>query len=361
MKSCTLGYAPNAHGKTCGLMRTFRIVLSGIFLASAVAAPSALRAKAIIWDLGYTLFKPNKQYMVGKLGGWDALCLFFRYGSSCSRIMNDSLFDVLDLAHSDHAGNSSAESCSGTKSVNNVSDNHRGECVERRNDRRDKCRDDRRDDSHRPHDPSGRPLPYLMCDWFAGKRSCREVLEKAASAGELYDNFLDKHHRALTEQTIEWMFDPQSFAQSMVPAPGAVRLLKECVRVKDACGCPEHEMFILSNWDAESFKFLYEKQSNKKRIFNYFKPENIFISGLIGDIKPHPSIFKYVLECSGYKPEDCVFIDDQIDNIIAARALGFQTVHLKNGDYRQARRDLKKLGILPSPALTRQLKNKISH
>ncbi|WP_307859299.1 HAD family hydrolase [Arthrobacter sunyaminii] len=61
-----------------------------------------------------------------------------------------------------------------------------------------------------------------------------------------------------------------------------------------------------------------------------------FFSGPLGMIKPDRRIFAHVLDKLGAAPADVVFIDDNVRNIEAARALGLHTVHFNPGtDLRQ--------------------------
>ena len=47
--------------------------------------------------------------------------------------------------------------------------------------------------------------------------------------------------------------------------------------------------------------------------------------------KPDPAIFEFVLNDSGLKPEETIFIDDFHTNVEAAGKLGLQTIHLVDG------------------------------
>lgn len=68
-----------------------------------------------------------------------------------------------------------------------------------------------------------------------------------------------------------------------------------------------------------------------------------YFSGQLGLTKPDPRIFRHVLADLPAAPGDVVFIDDNEQNIAAARALGLQTVHHGPGtDLRQELLDLRK-------------------
>ena len=58
-------------------------------------------------------------------------------------------------------------------------------------------------------------------------------------------------------------------------------------------------------------------------------------------IKPDPALFKVILERYGLKPEECVFIDDNLPNVEAARNLGINAIHFEK--YSQAKDELENL------------------
>ena len=57
-----------------------------------------------------------------------------------------------------------------------------------------------------------------------------------------------------------------------------------------------------------------------------------------GMIKPDPAIFKRLFDRYDLDPKECVFIDDNADNIRTAGSLGLNTVHFKG--YETAREEL---------------------
>lgn len=46
--------------------------------------------------------------------------------------------------------------------------------------------------------------------------------------------------------------------------------------------------------------------------------------------KPNPAIFRLLLKKMGFKPEECIFVDDHRRNVWTARALGFKAILFKN-------------------------------
>lgn len=57
--------------------------------------------------------------------------------------------------------------------------------------------------------------------------------------------------------------------------------------------------------------------------------------------KPDPRIYQLALAELGVRPEEAVFVDDFIENVEGARAVGMQAIHFKNS--LQARTELKEL------------------
>ena len=115
------------------------------------------------------------------------------------------------------------------------------------------------------------------------------------------------------------------------PVVPVVRLLHA---LKDA-GYP---LYGLSNWPAEKFAQVRPLHP----IFDIF--EDIVISGEVGLVKPDKAIFDLLLQRVGRPAADCLLIDDSEHNILAARALGFQTIHFQSPEQLEA--ELKSRGIL---------------
>ncbi len=67
------------------------------------------------------------------------------------------------------------------------------------------------------------------------------------------------------------------------------------------------------------------------------------VSGEEGVTKPHAEIFRRFLSRAGVAAQDCIFIDDRAENIAAADALGFRTVHFTVPE--NLRMELVRLGV----------------
>ena len=90
----------------------------------------------------------------------------------------------------------------------------------------------------------------------------------------------------------------------------------------------KYELYILSNTSElhtpvfESL-FLQNGGVSMRKLFR-----QTFYSNEIGYHKPDDSSFKFVLEHAGVLAEETLFLDDNIHNIKAAQALGFNAIHI---------------------------------
>lgn len=55
--------------------------------------------------------------------------------------------------------------------------------------------------------------------------------------------------------------------------------------------------------------------------------DEMIISAEVGIMKPDPRIYRLALERLGVAPQEAVFLDDMMENLDAARALGMHTIH----------------------------------
>jgi putative hydrolase of the HAD superfamily len=95
----------------------------------------------------------------------------------------------------------------------------------------------------------------------------------------------------------------------------------------------KYNVYLLSNTNIiHQKKFLYEFEKA-----NGFKFNNLFLKAYysheIGIRKPDAEVFNFILNDSNLQAEESIFVDDSIDNINAAAALGIQTFHIKDYNF----------------------------
>ncbi len=90
-----------------------------------------------------------------------------------------------------------------------------------------------------------------------------------------------------------------------------------------------YRLFLLSNTSSihiEAVNQILEKATGVARLDDLF--EKLFLSYEMGLMKPDPAIYEQVLQEAGLETSETLFLDDNENNIIAARALGIQTCHV---------------------------------
>ncbi|MCD6542966.1 MAG: HAD family phosphatase [Flavobacteriaceae bacterium] len=100
----------------------------------------------------------------------------------------------------------------------------------------------------------------------------------------------------------------------------------------------KYKLYALTNWSHETFHVPLKRYD----FFNNF--EGIVVSGEEKTRKPFLKIYKILLERYHLKPEKCLFIDDNYDNILSAEKLGINGLHYKSAT--QLKEDLNKFGVL---------------
>lgn len=94
-------------------------------------------------------------------------------------------------------------------------------------------------------------------------------------------------------------------------------------------------IYGLSNWSVETFAMIRPKYP----ILDLM--EDMVISGKEKVMKPDAKIYQIAISRFGVKPEESVFIDDNVNNIIGCEAAGIHGIVFK--DAGQLRSDLEKL------------------
>ncbi len=85
-----------------------------------------------------------------------------------------------------------------------------------------------------------------------------------------------------------------------------------------------YHTFGLTNWSEEKFSQVYPLYPFLHTL------EGIVVSGIEHTLKPEPRLYEILLERYNLRAEECVFIDDNPDNIRTAQALGFHAIQCVN-------------------------------
>ncbi len=117
--------------------------------------------------------------------------------------------------------------------------------------------------------------------------------------------------------------------------PGPIEGSLEIVSELAARGVP---LFAITNFGAEFWDGFRPTQP----IFDHFG--DIIVSGVEKLVKPDPAIYALALRRFGLQPGEAIFIDDNLDNVVSARANGFAAHHFEEAQ--SLRIELNDLGLL---------------
>ena len=85
-----------------------------------------------------------------------------------------------------------------------------------------------------------------------------------------------------------------------------------------------YKIYALTNWSAEKWELALELFP----FFNYF--DGVVVSGQEKMRKPYHEIYNLILDKFAINPEKAIFIDDNEENVIAAKALKIHGIHYKS-------------------------------
>lgn len=157
--------------------------------------------------------------------------------------------------------------------------------------------------------------PPIMCNWLQGDADNNAILDLIDQATQNNPAFFhNKQEQTILNNFAHIIFDPELFCST-------VSFIDAGVNCVEWCKEQGFKVYILSNWDTNSFNLIHE------HYFDFFSQfDGIVISGDIKMIKPNPAIYSYLLESYGLDPEETIFVDDQEVNLEAAHSCGMETI-----------------------------------
>lgn len=192
---------------------------------------------------------------------------------------------------------------------------------------------------------NGVVLPQIMVDWICGHKTTEEIRSVIELGLEKHDGYFSTKSQKIAIAAIcEYMFTPEKFFRAFYPVKDTLKLIKKCSIKEDKNG-HKNRIFILTNWDAESFPLLYRTKS-LRHLFR--RADGIVVSGSVHMAKPDPKIFEYLLETFSINPQEelTVFVDDTLANLKTAKTFGIHPVHCKELNIKAVKKEFKNLGVL---------------
>uniref|UniRef100_UPI00404A0AB3 HAD family hydrolase n=1 Tax=Flavobacterium sp. TaxID=239 RepID=UPI00404A0AB3 len=93
----------------------------------------------------------------------------------------------------------------------------------------------------------------------------------------------------------------------------------------------KYRIFLLSNTDAIHIAHFQEMVGEDFYTDFYACFEKVYFSFEIKDRKPNLSCYQHVISDANIEPDETLFVDDKLENILAAQKAGLRTWHLKVG------------------------------
>lgn len=116
------------------------------------------------------------------------------------------------------------------------------------------------------------------------------------------------------------------------PIKGTVDILTKLIKSNN------FNVVALTNWSAETFPVALERYE----FLHWF--DGIVVSGVEKCKKPEEKIYNILLSRFDFSPFECLFIDDNKRNILAAEKLGIKGIHFLSPD--QLHKDLANFNII---------------
>ncbi len=175
-----------------------------------------------------------------------------------------------------------------------------------------------------PQDPEGMErflAEICTSEWNAGQDAGRSWAEATA--------LLKAEHPAEAERIDAYHLRWEETLGG--PIEGTVEILREL----KAAGRP---LYGLTNWSHETFPI------GRARFDFLAWFDGIVVSGEERLLKPDPRIYRVLMERYGLRPEELVYVDDNVRNAEAATALGLHGIHFTGPD--ALRGELAALGLV---------------
>ncbi|MBW4890339.1 HAD family phosphatase [Mucilaginibacter sp. HMF5004] len=88
----------------------------------------------------------------------------------------------------------------------------------------------------------------------------------------------------------------------------------------------KYKLYALTNWSVETWPIALAKYD----FLNWF--DGIVVSGHEGIRKPAPEFYQLLLDRYNINPAEALFIDDNLRNVLAAEALGIESIHFTTAE-----------------------------
>lgn len=166
-------------------------------------------------------------------------------------------------------------------------------------------------------------LPYFGGDeaqyWYFWRHVCNPELRNRIDAGEDQQQCINSQKALFPDYAAPLEMFITDWEETL---PGEMPGMRELLQQLKAD--PRYRIFGLTNWSMETFPLARKKFEILQMIDNYV------VSGDVKLVKPDPAIFRLALDRFGIRADETTFIDDNPDNVEAAKRLGMDGIVFTN-------------------------------
>ncbi len=166
-------------------------------------------------------------------------------------------------------------------------------------------------------------LPYFGGDeaqyWYFWRHVCNPELRNRIDAGENQQQCINSQKALFPDYAAPLEMFITDWEDTL---PGEMPGMRELLQQLKAD--PRYRIFGLTNWSMETFPLARKKFEILQMIDNYV------VSGDVKLVKPDPAIFRLALDRFGIRADETTFIDDNPDNVEAAKRLGIDGIVFTN-------------------------------
>lgn len=177
----------------------------------------------------------------------------------------------------------------------------------------------------------------LIPDEAKRKQFFDEICTNAWNEEQDAGRSLQEATQMLVDQYPEWTEYIEAYYgrwEEMLAGPiqGTVDLFRELKERN------QYPIYALTNWSAELFPIALQKFD----FLHWF--DGRVVSGEEKSRKPYPEFYQLTLDRFNLQPQETLFIDDNLRNVLAAEALGIQCIRFENPE--QLRVELQQRNVL---------------
>jgi len=147
--------------------------------------------------------------------------------------------------------------------------------------------------------------------------------------------------KSISSQVVKGFFDITGHARMAEAIQPMLKLIKTLKNTG-------YTLFIISNAAIGIVKEQYKQKPELAELFACFEDNKIIVSGEVGIKKPDHAIFRHAATVVGFEFSECLFVDDEAQNIASACELGITGIQFDRKNISEFLNTLKNISIINS-------------